>query len=205
MPWAAAASAVATIGGDLLSSHASSQAAKQAMTGYNYLTGANGTQGYVNNGNAANSAQSQLLGTSPLTAGAANGFQNYLNSTGYNFQLQQGQQAIAGSGAAKGILNSGSTAKALTSYGQGLAEQSFNNYLGQLNNVSAQGLTAAGQIGAAGTGGGASAAGYTQQGGNTLGNAFGTAGGAVSNYLNTTGGYSPQMVNVTPNQMTGGY
>jgi hypothetical protein len=52
------------------------------------------------------------------------------------------------------LLNSGSTAKALTGYGQGLASQGYNNYLSQLDSQFGQGLTAAEQIGQAGTAGG---------------------------------------------------
>lgn len=188
MPWGALIGAGATLAGDLFSSNASSKAAQQSLTGYNYLTGSKGVQGYVDNGNAASTAEGQLLGTSPITSQTQNGFNNYLNSTGYQFQLGQGTSAITGSAAARGLLNSGATGKALTQYGQNLASTTFNNYLGNLNNVAGQGLTASGQIGAAGTGGGASAAGYTQQGGNTLGNAAGTLGGYASNLFGSIGG-----------------
>jgi hypothetical protein len=50
---------------------------------------------------------------------------------GYQFQLQQGQNAIQSSAAAKGNLLSGGTAKALDQYSQGLAstnyQQTYNN------------------------------------------------------------------------------
>lgn len=137
---------------------AGSKASKQAMTGYNYLTGKNGVGGYVSGGSSANTAEQQLLGLAPVTASTQNGFNNYLNSTGYNFQMKQGQDALTGSAAARGILNSGATAKALTAYGQNLGATTFNNYLGQVSNVANQGLTASGQIGQAGTQGGATAA-----------------------------------------------
>lgn len=149
------------------------------LTGYNYLTGKNGTSGYVTNGGAANTAQSDLLGLNGAAGSARSGpaFQNYLNSTGYNFQQDQGTRALTGSAAAKGLLGSGSTAKALTSYGQGLAGQSFNNYLGQLNTQSGQGLTAAGQIGQAGTQGGTAAGGAMQSG---TSNFFGSLAGLAA-------------------------
>lgn len=152
-----------------------SSAKKQDLTGYNYLTGANGAA--VSNGQAASNASAQLLGTQPITSQTTNGFNNYLNSTGYNFALDQGTRAITGSSAAKGILNSGSTAKALQTFGQGLAGQQFNNYLGQLNTQAGQGITAAGQVGAAGTAGGTAAGGAVQSGITTAG---GLVGGAVA-------------------------
>ena len=155
------------------------------LTGYNFLTGANGTSSAVNNGTAANTAESQLLGTAPITSQTQNGFNNYLNSTGYNFQKQQGTSALTGSAAARGILNSGSTAKALTGYGQNLASTSFNNYLSNLSGLSGQGITAAGQIGSAGTQGG-TAAGNAQN--SAISGAAQDIGGQSSNLLNFFGG-----------------
>jgi hypothetical protein len=53
---------------------------------------------------------------------------------GYQFQMDQGTQAIQGSSAARGMLNSGNTLSALDKYGQGLAssfyQQQFNNLSG---------------------------------------------------------------------------
>lgn len=166
-----------------------SQGAGDALKGYNYLTsgkGAAAESGYVNNGGAANTAQSQLLGLSPITGQTQNGFNNYLNSTGYNFQRQQGSDALTGSAAARGLLNSGSTAKALTAYGQNLAAGSFNNYLGQLGGVSQAGQTGLGQVSQAGTQGGA-AAGQAQQSGTSSGfNQLGSAAGGLANAPNGT-------------------
>lgn len=163
------------------SSSADKQAAKQALTGYNYLTGSNGVTGYVGAGNNANNMTAQLLGAAPLQAGTSNAFKNYLNSTGYNFMLDSGSHAITGSAAARGILNSGATAKALTKYGQDVGSQYFNNYLTQLGDVAGRGLTASGQIGAAGTAGGGNASSATQAGGAAMGNGIATAAGTIGN------------------------
>ena len=165
----------------------SSAGAQQSLEGFNYLKGPQGVQGYVDSGNQANQAQANLLGVGgdPTKQNAA--FQNYLGSTGYGFQMKQGQEAVTGSNAAKGILNSGATAKALTTYGQGLASQSFNNYLSNLGNVSSQGLQAAGEIGSAGTTGGGNAGQLTaaagQQKGASFANAAGQLGNTVSNFF----------------------
>lgn len=172
-------------------SSADSKAAQQSLTGYNYLTGNADNQNAqavgVNASNAGaqtQGAEAQLLGTAPVTSQTQNGFNNYLNSTGYNFQMDQGTRALTGSAAAKGILNSGSTAKALTSYGQNLASTTFNNYLGNLSGLNSQqqatantGVQAAGQVASAGTAGGANASAATQAGGNAMGGAIGTAAG----------------------------
>lgn len=160
-----------------------SSAKKADMTGYNYLTGANGVGGEVANGKASSDASAQLLGTQPITDQTKNGFNNYLNSTGYNFQLDQGSKAITGSAAAKGILNSGATAKALTGYGQNLASGSFNNYLGQLNTQTNQGLTASGQIGAAGTAGGTAAGNQQANPNGIYAQGVGAIGQVASNFF----------------------
>lgn len=171
------------------------------LTGYNYL-----------NGNAANKAaqgavapaiagqttalnnQAGIAGTMKdlLTGGSATpAFQNYLNSTGYNFQMDQGQRAITGSAAARGLLDSGGTAKALTSFGQGLAGNYFSKYLDQLGSAAGAqgnvasgygtqaqtGVNAAGQVAANGTQGG-KPAGDAQQSGTT--NFFGQMAGLAT-------------------------
>jgi hypothetical protein len=56
---------------------------------------------------------------------------------GYQFELQQGTQALDNSAAAQGSLTSGATGAALEQYGQGLAstdyQQAYNNALTQYN------------------------------------------------------------------------
>lgn len=186
MPFSIAAAAI----GAGASIYASSKASKASKTGYNYLSGANATA--VDAGNAATSASSQLLGTEPMKEGTKNAYTNYLNSTGYNFQRQQGTAAITGSAAARGSLNSGATGKALEEFGQNIAGGYFNNYLNQLGNQSNRGLTGAGQTGAAGTAGGVAAGGQIQGGISSAGGQLaGGVGQVFSNYMNTPGG-NPQ-------------
>lgn len=84
-------------------------------------------------------------------AAPKNAFQDYQDSTGHQFQLGEGMRAITGSAAAKGLLNSGATLKALNRFGQNLGATTFNNYLGQLGNVANRGLQAGGLIGGAGS------------------------------------------------------
>lgn len=202
------------------------EAAKTAMTGYNYLASNPLINSAQSNATSAMKSQDQVLQSGANSAGNAqnvNGtvnqlltsdqtqnpaFQNYLNSTGYKFQLQQGQDAINSNSAAKGLLNSGATAKALTSYGQNLGSNYFNTYLGQLNtnaqqqdanantftNVGqgynqlvGQGLQAALGTGQAGTTAGNNAGNFQAQAGQSQGtsqtNAFNQFGGALMNFL----------------------
>jgi hypothetical protein len=75
---------------------------------------------------------------------------NFANSGGMQFLLQQGQNAISGQNAAGGVLNSGATGKALEQYGQGLASQYLNQYMDQLFKLSNLGLGSASAISGSG-------------------------------------------------------
>lgn len=201
------------IGGNT-AAKAEKSAAQSALTGYNYLSSNPLISQLQSGATTAQTNQNTQLGAEGQTQGAINSlltsngtnnpaFKNYLNSTGYNFQLQQGTDAITGNAAAKGLLNSGATGKALTGYGQNLASTTFNNYLSQLGGLSAsqgnlaaayggqvgQGLTAAGEVGAAGnTGGGAAAqqiAGAGQSSGTGLAQAANYFGGGVQSGINS--------------------
>lgn len=74
--------------------------------------------------------------------GMTQAYQNFLDSTGYKTNLNAGVDAVNSSQAAKGLLNSGATGKALTRFGQGLGASYFNNYIQQLMGASAQGIQA---------------------------------------------------------------
>lgn len=158
-------------GGSLLAGNA---AAKEAYKGFDYLKGSPVGQTYLPNGGRANQQIADLLGVGGDPTAANNAFQKYNDSTGLNFQLQEGQKAVTTSNASRGLLNSGATLKALTSYGQNLGKSAFSNYLTQLGGLSSQGLTAGGAIGEAGTTAGSNAA---QSKGTGIGNAFGLISG----------------------------
>ena len=98
----------------------------------------------------ATNALSALLGLGGDTAGQSAAFDNYRDSTGYDFKMDQGTRAITGSAAAKGLLKSGATAKALEGYGQNLADTTFNDYISQLFNLGNLGLGAGNVIANAG-------------------------------------------------------
>lgn len=95
-------------------------------------------------GNVTN-ALSALLGLGGDPSVQQKAFETFRNNTGYQFGLDQGVNAITGSNAAKGLLNSGATAKAINQFGQDYASTKYNDYLSQLFNLSNQGLQA-GQI-----------------------------------------------------------
>lgn len=166
---------VGDVAGSIIQANAAQQAVQQALTGYNYLSSSPYISTAAGNGTAANNAEAQLLGLQGVTPQTKTAFDNYLKSTGYNFQLNSGDNAIESTAGAKGLLNSGGTAKALMKYGQDLGSTYFNNYLTNLNNMNAGGYNAVAAVGNAGTGAGSTAAQYTAAGGDAI--AGGLAGG----------------------------
>jgi cytochrome c556 len=54
------------------------------------------------------------------------------NTAGYKFAVDQGNQAINRSAAAKGMLNSGGVLAELAKYGQGMGAQQYQTQLGNL-------------------------------------------------------------------------
>lgn len=59
---------------------------------------------------------------------------DYQESPGYDFRMQQGEKAIQNSAAATGTLDSGATLKALEQYGQDYGTNDYQTYLGNLQN-----------------------------------------------------------------------
>lgn len=156
----------------------STQTSNSSNQGYGAISSA--LTPTLNQTGTATSAIQNLLGLGSGGGPAQDqAFQNYRDNSGYNFQMQQGQQAIAGSQAAKGLLDSGSTGKALTTFGQGLADQSLNNYLTQTTSLANLGLSAGNTISGAGnvsnsTG---TSSGSSKKG---LGGVIGSVAGAVA-------------------------
>ena len=140
------------------------------------------------------------------------------NDPGYQFRLQQGQQAIERSAAARGGVLSGGTAKALTQYGQDYASneygnvynRAFNEYATRYNqfeqnqsnkfnryaSIAGVGQTAANQIGtlgqqSAGNVGNILMSGAQQQGNALQNAAYQTASGynAAAGQIGNIGGY----------------
>lgn len=131
---------------------------------------------------------------------------------GYQFRLSEGQRAAERSAAARGSLASGSTLRALTRYGEGLAAQEYGDFANRLASLIGLGQTAATTAGGWGqqTGanigqnlaniGAARGSGYANQG-NIWGNAIGGAAQSLANYWQ-----QPSTTNATqqPRQTWGG-
>lgn len=69
------------------------------------------------------------------------------NDPGYQFRLQQGQQALERSLAARGLGQSGAALKAAQEYGQGLADQTYNDFFNRQGQLADLGYGAASGLG----------------------------------------------------------
>tara|TARA_Y100001001_G_scaffold100856_1_gene98607 strand:+ start:48 stop:659 length:612 start_codon:yes stop_codon:yes gene_type:complete len=123
---------------------------------------------------------------------------NLVNDPGYQFRLQQGQQTLENSAAARGNLLSGATLKDLTGYAQGMASQegqaayardfnAFNNTQNQLANLMQQGYNASGQIVGSGQQGTNNLANLALMGGQSQGNMYMGRANALADLGNSLG------------------
>jgi hypothetical protein len=98
-------------------------------------------------------------GTGPTAATAANATSALTQYPGYQFGLQQGQQALSSSAASQGLLLSGGQLAAQQQYGQNYAmANAWNPYVSQLNTLAGQGENAATTTGTIGANTGSSVA-----------------------------------------------
>ena len=162
MPFAVAAagvSAVAGIAGGLMQKGAIDKGRSDANAAIQQgiTTATNQLSPWTTTGVPANKQESDLLGLNGQPA-ADTAMSTYQQSPGYQWQLGQGLRAVDAGAAAGGLLRSGATLKAEQSFGQGLANTDFGNYWNRLQQMSQSGLTAAGGIANAATGGAANIA-----------------------------------------------
>lgn len=109
---------------------------------------------------------------------------DYLQGTpGYQFDVQQGMNAVQNSAAASGTLNSGSTLKALEQYGQGMAQNVYSQQLGQLSNLMNTGESAAAMQGSQAMQTGEDQANLSTQEGNTIGSGLMEGSSVLANGL----------------------
>lgn len=100
--------------------------------------------------NSAYGGSTAATGTSinslqALLGGDASGFRRFADAIDLSGQMEMGGRGITSSGAARGLLRSGATGKALVNYEQMMENQAANQYMQQLLGVGQLGL-GAGQI-----------------------------------------------------------
>lgn len=165
MSWAMAIPAIAQVGGSLLGGMMGANAAKKAagqaadaqQQGLNFTKGVyNEAQGnfepYIGTGQDALSSLAGFLGLPGGNAGGSMAtFNQFTQTPGYQFALDQGNLAVNRQLAAQGLSNSGAQGRALAQYNQGYASQQFGNYLDQLGKLAGFGQQSAGQLAGVGT------------------------------------------------------
>lgn len=92
--------------------------------------------------NAGPAAQTGNVTTSALGAQNA-AFDNFRNSTGYQFRLGEGMNALNSGYAGAGVLQSGDAMRSAVEYGQNFASGEFGNYMNLLANQQGVGLSGA--------------------------------------------------------------
>lgn len=200
MTWiAVGVSAAAALGGAAMSSQAAKKAASMQAAAADRASQLQAQQFQQTQANLAPYTQEGQVGLGQINAQLPQfnqpfGLQQFQESPAYQFNLQQGQQALNKQAAARQMYYAPQTLQDLSRFSQGLAsneyQNAFQNYQQDLGNRWSRlmGLTNLGQVSAAGVGnlGAASAAqqgGFITQGANAQ--AAGTIGqaNAVQNAL----------------------
>lgn len=132
---------------------------------------------------AGNSAINQLQNLLGLNGGNPSSMLAALQNTpGYQFAFNQGQTALDRSAASRGLLLSGGQLKDSINYGQGMADQVYQQTVGNLYNLGSLGENAAAGAGSLG-----------QQAATGAGNAWQNAGAATaSGYMGAANAFGGQ-------------
>jgi hypothetical protein len=132
--------------------------------------------------------------TTPQTAqqAANDAFNIFRNSTGYQFRVNEGQNALNSGYAGSGLLQSGAALRALDDYRQNMASNEFGNYMAYLGNQQGVGLSGASAVAGVGqnyansvmqnnnsAGTAAANAALARGNNNPFGNALGLIGGGL--------------------------
>jgi hypothetical protein len=159
---------------------------------YNPIAGA---AGGASSGSAGGSGTGALNGP----AGTVNpNFSSFYNSPGYQFSLQQGENAINRSAAAGGNAYSTSTMAGLDQFAQGQASTQYNSYVNQLLQQAGLGSAATAGTASAGTAAAEGASNSVISAGNANASGILGASGQASNFLN---GQSNNVANGVNNYM----
>lgn len=117
------------------------------MTGFPVKFNGNTFEGLKRN---ALMMQQPLQSPTATPQSANDAFDIFRNSTGYQFRLGEGMNALNSGYAGAGVLQSGDAMRAAQEYGQNFASNEFGNYMGYLSNQ--QGVGLAGTSALAGVG-----------------------------------------------------
>lgn len=124
-----------------LTGYRSGQAADKALDAQtNAANNANATQKYIYDQNREDTKQWRESGAKALTGMEDPSFsksfsaEDFRADPGYQFRLDEGLKAVNASASARGNATGGATMKALMKYGQGVADQTYNDAYNRYNN-----------------------------------------------------------------------
>jgi hypothetical protein len=158
------------------------QSGQQANSTLQALLGLGGQQTQQYSQGQWNPITGQYIPGAPTpgqsNADAANAaFNQFTNSDGYQFRLNQGLNAVNTNYATHGALQSGAALKGLNDYAQGQASNEFGKYVGYLQNQQGVGLSATNALAGVGTN-------YVGQVSSNNNNAANVAGAAAQSSAN---------------------
>ncbi|MBB2205629.1 hypothetical protein [Gluconacetobacter takamatsuzukensis] len=158
-------SALGSIASGVMGSDAASRAAQEQAQAYAkaqqfqqtvYGQTAQDLSPYMGTGTNALYSLASLLGlpggTSGQGSGAAAAYQAFTDTPYYQFPLQQGEQSLDSSAAARGLALSGGQVNALQNYAENYAGQQFGTYMNALSSLAGMGSSAATALGSQGNG-----------------------------------------------------
>ena len=141
------------VGGAIVGAKAQRKAAKKAAAAVTTQANASNALAtaqyspYTTAGAGAMGQANALLGLGTPEQ-QTNAFDTYRNSTGYQFRLGEGMNALNSGYAGAGVLQSGAALRGAQEYGQDFASNEFNNYFNQVRGQAQMGLGAtAGLVG----------------------------------------------------------
>lgn len=185
---AAAIGGAATLASGAAAAGAATNAANQnnALEASIYNQNSANEKPYIQAGDTAQTELNGFLGLDGSnTAASTTALNNYLNSTGYQFDLDQGLDAVQSSKAAQGLLGSGSTLEALDKFGTNEANTFGQQFEGDLQNVVNTGANSANALANQGQSFANAVSSNNNSAATATGNAFLTGGSSVNSLLGT--------------------
>ncbi len=136
-------------GGDLSPRQKSMIEGYFAQSGVDLNAGPNGGDTFLVGGKTFNTmAEAQKYANQ--NARGASEYQGFTATPGYQFRVDEGNNAINAMAGARGGLVSGATMQALQEDGQNLATEEYGNYMNRLSGLTGMGMSAAGNQASAG-------------------------------------------------------
>lgn len=112
------------------------QPGNPAGTQMNALLGLGGQQPMQSPGQTFGGANTTMTAMNPQQSA----FDQFRNSTGYQFRLGEGMNALNSGYAGAGLIQSGAAMRGAQEYGQNFASNEFGNYMNMLDNQQRMGL-----------------------------------------------------------------